>query len=580
MSLRQSKLIHRKDARVRYVGSSSSTSKFIGANEPDDMPSSSSYPPLLDPFDESIRGPVFPLTFSLAAYAIAITTVVAISILLLVLSIHDNVRVNRIGYDLRLVTYLDVTLAENATALANRLNAANAELDVIQSDIVLLQENVTSLQARIDDINCTGIRDIDGVVVADFFVVSGIEEFIVIENSTTRDNEIIINASPLQLLLDAQSQELIMLNALLISVEQQIATLNEETIKSIDSSTVVAASNNIDFIGQCNATITADPINHAVIVDACLIQSLIEQLFQEIFANFQESLQKVAMLQADIAEINAKVTTIEGIIQNITLLALRTVNDRVPDGAGTINIVPENEYIDIGTVGTDGIVVTNNGVRSINDVTSFPYGGNQGDYQVVAGDGVAVTNTAPGTITIDNTVSPKKCSLFQSTLNVITTALPGLPPVGGAIQRYMDVGFDNANTLAVPAGCTPTDGVFRRYGIATPNIEIINEICIPEGKWILSFNADLLTFPFGAATTTYMSLVIGLGSIGTAVSVTPLTTWDLYTRSGVPVEGKLNSEFTLVAGPNFCLNVTWYAANVINVGPTTVMTRWSLTELN
>lgn len=566
MSLRQSKLINRRDARPLRAG-------YAPINAGGDQ----NYPELLDPFQESIEGPVFPFTFSLIVYACTITAVLIISILLIVLSIHDNVHVNRIGYDLKLVTFLDVTLAENATALENRLSTANAELDVIQADIVLLQDNVTSLQARIDDINCTGIRDIDGVVVADFFVVSGIEEFIVIENSTLRDNEIIINASPLQALLDAQSEALIMLNALLVSVEQQISILNEETIKTVDLSSAVA--NNIDFIGECNVTITPDFINHAVSVDACSIQILIEQLFQEIFATFQESLQKIAILKADIAMIDAKVMTIEQIIQNITLLGLRTVNGRSPDGAGTINIV-EDDFIDISSVGTDGILVVNDGVRSINDITSFPYGGNQGDYQLVAGNGFDVTVTAPGTITIDNTLSPKKCSLFQMALNVIDTALPGFAPIGGALQQFMDVGFENANTVAVPAGCRATDGVFRRYGIATPNIQIINELCIPEGKWLLSFNADLLTFPFGPGPTTYVSLVIGLGSTGLAVSAEPLATMNHFTRVGAPIVGKLNSEITLSTGPNFCLNVTWYVANVASIGPTSVLSRWSLTELN
>lgn len=529
-----------------------------------------SFPEVDDPFTESLNSPIFPRTSALVVYALMIAAALAISIWLIVLSIHENALTNSVENDIRIVTMLNVELAENVTEVRGRVAEAQLLLIGIEGDIDVLQGNVTSLQTRIDALNCTGIRSVNGVLdgIPDFFIIPGADGLIDVYNVS--DNTIVISGAPLQALLDAQAAELVMLDALVTQVSRELDALENVTVLTVDGTPAVA--NNIDFVGECNATVTPDPGNNAVIIDACAITTLIEQLYQSIWVQFQESLGKLAILQANVTYIESRVTLIEGIIQNLTSFGVYTINSVPPDGVGSFALLGTPPYLDVS-----GVTITNNGVRTINGEAPT------GDYQVLAGNGIAVTNTAPGTITIDNTVSPKKCSLFQTAMNVVTTALAGLPPVGGAFQRYFDVGFDNALTTAVPPGCADTNGVFRRFGIATPFIEIINQVCIPQGKWILGFNADIITQVFSTGPPqVFMSVVIGLGSEGPAVSEFPLTTWDAMANSGAFQKGKLNSEFTVdvtTVAP-LCTNVTYYAANVESIGPTTILSRWSLTELN
>lgn len=528
-----------------------------------------SYPEVDDPFTESLNSPIFPRTSALVVYALMIAAALAISIWLIVISIHENALTNSVENDIRIVTMLNVELAENVTEVRGRVGEAQILLVSIEGDIDVLQGNVTSLQTRIDALNCTGIRSVNGVLdgIPDFFIIPGADGLIDVYNVS---DTIIISGAPLQTLLDAQAAELVMLDALVTQVSRELDALENVTVLTVDGTPAVA--NNIDFVGQCNATITPDPGNNAVIVDACDITTLIEQLYQSIWVQFQESLGKLAILQANITYIESRVTQIEGILFNLTTQGIYTINSVPPDGAGSFALLGTPPYLDVS-----GVTITNNGVRTINGEAPV----NDGNYEVLAGDGISVTKTAPGTITIGNTVSPKKCSIFQTAMNVIAAPLGAGAPIGTPFQQLMDVGFDNDATVAIPAGCKNTNGIFRRFGIATPFVSIVNQVCIPEGKWILQFNAALTTLPVTDGwPTLYMSLVIGLGSEGAVPSQIPLTSWNQYSFNGLFIGSPVNAEFTITAGPNYCTNVTWFVANVNQIFSTTVLSRWSLTELN
>jgi hypothetical protein len=526
-------------------------------------------------FNDNVKA--FPRTSVFIVYGCMIAIAFFLSIYLLVIAIHESNEISGIDRELFYVQVTDVELARNLTILGERLVEAKTQLIPIEEDIDVLQGNVTSLQQRIDDLECVGIRSIEDVVTSDFYVFTGIPEFIVIQNDTGT-NEIIINATGLQLLLNAQGEQLVLLDAFVTTVGQQLDRLESQTLKTIDMTPGVM--NNINFTGLCNATATPDPGNNAVLVGACQIQEQIDQEFQVIFVDFQDALQKIAYLNGNITFINAQITVIEGIIANITQKGLFRLNKRLPDGGGTV-LVSGDDRIDVTTgPASNEITLENTGVRTINTMGPFP-DTDTGNFIIEATNGLNVTSVPPGTIRVDNTLSPKKCTIYQTALNVITTALPGVPIVGPPPQTLMDVGFVDADTVAQPLGCANTDGVFRRFAIATPFISIINQVCIPEGKWMLTVNADMITWAFTPAGGAYMSVVIGLGSAGALPSNLPLGGWDVNTLNGVPTSGKLSYTFTLtVPPPNLCLNVTWSVTNVFSIGPTSIVSRWSLIELN
>ena len=515
--------MYRRNNQLLVKPSSSSSSvkpKFINATLPAE-----------DPFDYRIYDDevntknnlaFFPRTSVFIVFSCLMTIMVYVALYGLVMASHENNLVVAIDNAITRLEITDLVIRNNITDLTTRLNEADAQLIILEAEIDILQQNVTYLQQRIDKLECNGIISIDGVSGIALEIISGnLDDLEVITNSSNL--EVIVNTSKFQVILNDQKTQLQTLNTFVDDVKFQFELLNSETLRSINFSPAVM--NNIDFVGVCNASITPNPMSNDVFVDACMIQQQIENEFQKIFANFQESLQKIAILNANITFINEQVTIIENIISNITNNGLFTVNNRLPDVSKSISIVGEFPFINV----TDGfasneIVVTNNAVRTINNVSPL---NDSGDFKIVAGNGIGITNIAPDTIQIDNTISPKKCSIFQTAFNVITAGLPGQPIIGEPFQNYMDVGFVNANTVAVPAGCAPVSGIFTRFGVATPFISIINQVCIPNGKWILQFNADLSTFPQVATIRDYMALNIGLGSEGPVRSTLPLIGMDL-----------------------------------------------------
>jgi hypothetical protein len=335
--------------------------------------------------------------------------------------------------------------------------------------------------------------------------------------------------------------------------------------------------NNIDFVGPCNVSITQG--NATVIIDGCSIRDEIDRQFQVVYAQFLVALQKIAQLKASIAYIEAQIAYVEQVIADINLRGLKTINGVGPGVGGAFTVASADGFLGISAgPASNEISITNQALLTMNDLPSDP--ANYSTFYVLPGSGIGVINDDDaGTVTIKNLAAAVPCQIQLIALSAssfVSDGLSGLPNVN---MQFFDSNFDPAATTATPPGCAgDTTQYFRRYGAADPFVYLVNTVCKPPGRWILSVSMQGTVLPQGPQN--YLSLVFGLGSAGTSPSQLTLGSVNVIDQgSGDQIGVFLGSQYTMTDEMPWCYNVTW-TTGAPTATSSNILSSWTFTRIN
>ncbi len=509
-----------------------------------------------------------PRTSITVIYALLIVAGFIISVYLIAMAINERSENNYINTLINNDEASSMQINQGIYDLQQDLIEIRDHLIIIENQIDILQLNVTDLGNRIYNIICSGIRVVNNdVITRDLFVESGLSEFFEVQN--TGSNEIIINGTRLQLLLNAEAVSIELLQNLLASVNAALALLESQTVKYINSNAPV--DNNINFEGVCNATVTGQTPSQ-VVVGACAVYDAINARFNLIYNEFQYALQTLSIIQQNITYMNNLIVSIETIISDVQANALFRVNERFPNENGTIVLSAEDQYINV-----TGTTIGNNGLLTINNIASESGTSN---FRIEAGSGISITNNpSTGEVTVGNLAVISPCQIRQTALatNIVMT---GLVPSNPSFQTVLSANFDSNATTTIPSGCyANASSLFITTIEVFPTFKVTSTVCKPEGRWIMS--VDIVFVGVVSVGGQYLSMTIGLGSEGYVQSEYLLASWNQMVLSGGPTYGTYTySEFTLTNEDAWCYNVTWYMANVLSFTNTAILSDWRFTRIN
>jgi hypothetical protein len=527
-------------------------------------------------------------------FSVLILGGLAVAIYVVVMSAHERYLVSTIDALIYDVQDTEMVVGNNITEVQRIVDEVTRRLIIIEGEIDVLEQNLTYLGERIANLSCTGIFSVNGVdMTPEFNVSAGTPLIVEVQQAPGGRNELFVNGTRLLVLLEIQEGQLTLLQTTVASLNVQIAALDAVALKFLDG-TPPTADNNVDFVGICNSSAYGAG-NATVVIDACGIQALIEQQFQVIWQQFQVALGKIAMIQGNITIINGEILQTQNILGNLTSRALFYLNGRSPI-QGRINVTsadnnPETSRIVItpGPGAGNELTMTNTGLLTINNLSSAPVTGN---FVLGATDGLAVDTTAPDTVTFRNTLNSARCQISTTALSVLPGPLSGAAPTNPFLQQLLDVNFGGPGSIvSTPSNCNVNASTtFRRFGVADPFVRIVNQVCKPEGRWILSFQAlislstvggETPLVPPGLPTQNYLSLNIALGSEGFAYPAYPMGSWlqSVFSSFFVGASSTMSSTTTITSIPRACYNVTFVTPNIQDLLFVNILTAWTFTEI-
>lgn len=516
----------------------------------------------------------------------------AVSIYVVVMSAHERYLVSTIDALIYDVQDTEMVVGNNISDVQRTVDEVTRRLIIIEGEIDVLEQNLTYLGERIANLSCIGIFSVNGVdMTPEFNVSAGVPALVEVQE--TGRNELIINGTRLVILLEIQEGQLTLLQTTITSLNVQIATLDALALKFLDG-TPPDLVNNVNFVGICNSSAYGIPGNATVVIDACGIQALIEAQFQIVWQQFQIALGKIAMIQGNITVINGEILQTQNILGNLTSRALFFLNGRSPI-QGRINVTSAGGSAEASRIvitpgpGGNELTMTNTGLLTINNLSSAPVTGN---FVLGATEGLAVDTTVPDTVTFRNTLNTARCQISTTALSVIPGPISGAAPTNPFLQQLFDVNFGGPGSIvSTPSNCNVNASTtFRRFGIADPFVRIVNQVCKPEGRWILSFQAmiSLATvggetplIPPGLPTQNYLSLNIAIGSEGFAYPAYPMGEWLQSVFSSFPVgaSSTMSSTTTITSIPRACYNVTIVTPNIQQLLFINILSGWTFTEI-
>jgi hypothetical protein len=498
-----------------------------------------------------------------------------VSLVAVILAGVDYATQRGISNELTALSVQDMQLNNNITLLENQMDYLFAQTVIMEAEIVVLQQNITDLGIRIANITCHGIENINGVnsiaTNGSFFILGDGGTAVNVTNIPDQ-NAIVIDGSYLQNELNIQAGTLVLLENMVASTSANMNLLQQEALRFINGQPPLL--NNIEFVGVCNASVYGQQNITTVFVDACALAQDIDNQFNIINAQFIIAFQQLAWLSGNLTFIEAQITAIENQITFVNQTALKTLNHRLPI-ANTLLVAPNDTYIIIqnGPL-PNQINVTNNGIQRINNLTSQTLG----NINLVGTDGYEVVVTDSETLTVNNLLAPVKCIIQSNQFN--NAVSPALVNDGLGLYYNIDMNFTGVETLT-PPGCA-AQPVFKRFAVANPFSHVVNQVCKPAGKWILSVLV-LVTYTAGGGScgSEQLSLQIGLGTAGSADDpVYNFNSLASTTACGIPNNrASLVGQFTITNTTAACYDVVYFTFALI-ISPVAVSSSWQFIQIN
>lgn len=379
-------------------------------------------------------------------------------------------------------------LLNNASALLNQTVTINEDLIILRQIIVFEDAQVIYVSNLIDEINCRGVKRINGEIpTADperNFWINGTGGVDVPNNGV---DTVYVNATAIKTQYDSEQSQISTLFGMAMSTQMAINILDGEVLKSLNIVVLPDnATKNMNVYGECGTDVYPDPNNATgiVYVDMCVLQQNATNIFAGISFDFSEINNRLdQLLNESIALVNDTNTTYENALA-LENRSIFTIN-YVPSAANNIDLL-EGPGISIVN-GTDywTLVLNNTGLVGVNGLNTSR------NVDILPGLGIGIVNDAiNGVITVDNLLFIPPCNVRSASL-VVMSFLNFPSPTFGFVpfpQQWAVPVFDSP-------GCAPSN-VFQTVNVAGITYGVFN---MPAGTWTLSYTLHFFfTQPFAA----------------------------------------------------------------------------------
>ncbi len=144
--------------------------------------------------------------------------------------------------------------------------------------------------------------------------------------------------------------------------------------------------------------------------------------------------------------------------------------------------------------------------------------------------------------------------------------------------------FTGPETLTPPGCCA--EPVFKRFAVADPFSHVVNQVCKPAGKWIMTANLFVVYTAAsggssGSCVNSQMNLQIGLSPVSgsDAVPVYNFNSLASTTPCGFVNYATLLGQFTITNTTAACYNVVYYTFASL-ISPVSITSTWQLIQIN
>lgn len=449
-----------------------------------------------------------------------------------------------------------IQLAGNLTEL--RLQTLNQLQQENQLDSIIAAEQaqIPIILQKIIDIECTGVKFINGVPpnpVDRNLNVTGDGGIEVI----AYPNALVVNASGLNDQYQSEQQSINTLFSMTMMTQMAIDVLSTEIIRSVNHQTPFPVnSSNIDVDGVCGTSVYATA-NGTVTVDTCDLQNNVTGAFAGISFDFTTVDAELDQLLLDVAVTrnNSAALLADAIATEDT--AIYTVNNASTVANNFDLLAGAGIGITNSTLESNTIEMRNTGVFGLNGYNVSR------NMDIVPGYGIEYVNQTRGNITYRNKFYSPPCE----TLSTGVTTFTYFPTTGTAWQPLIQSWTPEVFT---PTGCYPNT-IFQPIFVGPNGYGVFN---MPKGIWTLSvvmvifsvdgvnlqlsfgFNSAFYTIPFNSVSydqmptaTTYLYMQYQYELTLSSLEIPEGTQFSLHYQSygGTPVTSTVfYTEFKMI----------------------------------
>jgi hypothetical protein len=368
-----------------------------------------------------------------------------------------------------------IQLAWNLTELreqSNRMLLQENQLDLI---IAAEQTQIPIILQKIIDIECTGVKFINGVppnpVDRNLNITGegGIEVIAL-------PNAVIVNASGLNDQYQSEQSSISTLFSMTMMTQMAVDVLSTEIIRSVNKQTPFPVnSSNIDVDGVCGTSVYSIA-NGTVAVDMCVLENNVTGAFAGISFDFSQVNAQLDQLLLDVVVTrnNSAALLADAIATEDT--AIYTVNNASTVANNFDLLAGSGISITNSTVESNTIEIRNTGVFGLNGYNVSR------NMDVVPGYGIEYVNQTQGNITFRNRFFSPNCESFSPGVSVVSA----IPPTGTSWQPLIQAWTPEIKT---PANCyVPV--IFQPITVGLNGYGVFN---MPKGIWTLSIEMTILT---------------------------------------------------------------------------------------
>ena len=351
----------------------------------------------------------------------------------------------------------------------------------LQNDLVILENIIIYEEAQIpiisrliDDIECIGVKLINGITpdpVNRTFYMAGAEGIEIVEQVP---DTIIVNATGLNTQYQSEQQSITTLFDMSLMTQNAIAILDMEVLKSLNLFVPPLNTSNIDIFGICGTSVY--PIsNGTVAVDMCGLASNATAAFDGIEFDFTQINAQIDELLVNIVILVNQTVNVLADAETLLSNAIFTINNSTTV-ANNIDIIGGRGISASNGTASNEISLLNTGLIGLNGITT------QRNLNIVAGAGISVTtDAAEHKVTVANMFATQPC--VASTTS--TVAVPSWALATGPFFTTLPQNW--GLQVLTPPGCVGTT-IFQP---ALCGAVACGVFIVPQGIWILSVNMVL-----------------------------------------------------------------------------------------
>jgi len=362
----------------------------------------------------------------------------------------------------------------NVTVLRERSLDLITQTDILREIIIYEEAQIPIIQQRIIELNCTGVKSINGVTPEPVNKTFRIEGDLGINTVSVLPDTLLINATGLQTQYQDEQQSITTLFNMTMVTQMAIETLNMEVLKSVNGFVPASNVSNVDFSGLCGTTVY--PLSNGTIaVDMCALIANATAAFEGVSFDLSQINMDLDQQLLEIQVVLNSTAITLGEAYELLSMTILSING-VPTQNNTFNLVPDRGFsIMNGTISNE-ISIRNEGLVDINAINT------ENNVNFTAGTGTLITVDAPQhKVTVTNQFAVQPCvASITDTGAVLNWAFDTASVWSPLVHSW---GSQQLN----PPGCVGTV-VFRSDACGITPCGIFT---MPPGQWILSVYMNL-----------------------------------------------------------------------------------------